>query len=527
MIKQSLKLAKERAIALELVTIASHLCEKVFDSRIVNKTNSLLLNNATPKSVGNSFQKAKKDTSPVTIADFGVQALINSVISSIFPSDYIIGEESGKDLSSGGPELVQQVLNAVNSTILETKSIWDVDVASNSSKTITFEAQLLIKKALLEIAPLTEDSLIQALDASRYPEQESDSEIESNTKDEIKKKIVDVPAGSRIWTLDPIDGTKGFLRGGQYAVCLGLLINNHVNLGVLGCPNLPFTEAKQHLEIDDSANVNHKIDDAAETARRRALFTAEIEADKEFYNKYVSSDLAHNVNKEINEITGTLLSRGSIFVAVLGQGAYVRRFEPLFGRHSGSNENIDVEEHKIHMRVPIEIISEPNVPDFQLNLESDPVIVTPNENITGHYTPPILDKEQVSLEESVSEMVFVESVESGHSSQDDSQKIAQELGIRASPLRMDSQCKYGTLASGMADIYLRLPVRKDYIEKIWDHAAGSLIVEEAGGIVTDVNGNRLDFSNGSKLINNKGVIVSPTKAVHDKVLETIKKIVKI
>jgi 3'(2'), 5'-bisphosphate nucleotidase len=42
-----------------------------------------------------------------------------------------------------------------------------------------------------------------------------------------------------MWTLDPIDGTKGFLRGGQYAVCLALLVDARVELGVIGCPNLP------------------------------------------------------------------------------------------------------------------------------------------------------------------------------------------------------------------------------------------------------------------------------------------------
>lgn len=46
-------------------------------------------------------------------------------------------------------------------------------------------------------------------------------------------------AKGRIWALDPIDGTKGFLRGGQYAVCLGLMVDGEVVVGVLGCPNLP------------------------------------------------------------------------------------------------------------------------------------------------------------------------------------------------------------------------------------------------------------------------------------------------
>lgn len=42
-----------------------------------------------------------------------------------------------------------------------------------------------------------------------------------------------------VWALDPIDGTKGFLRGGQYAVCLALLEDGKPVLGVMGTPNLP------------------------------------------------------------------------------------------------------------------------------------------------------------------------------------------------------------------------------------------------------------------------------------------------
>lgn len=42
-----------------------------------------------------------------------------------------------------------------------------------------------------------------------------------------------------MWTIDPIDGTKGFLRGEQYAVCLAFLVDAKVQIGVIGCPNLP------------------------------------------------------------------------------------------------------------------------------------------------------------------------------------------------------------------------------------------------------------------------------------------------
>ena len=42
-----------------------------------------------------------------------------------------------------------------------------------------------------------------------------------------------------MWTIDPIDGTKGFLRGEQYAVCLALIVDAQVKVGVIGCPNMP------------------------------------------------------------------------------------------------------------------------------------------------------------------------------------------------------------------------------------------------------------------------------------------------
>ena len=99
----------------------------------------------------------------------------------------------------------------------------------------------------------------------------------------------------------------------------------------------------------------------------------------------------------------------------------------------------------------------------------------------------------------LAEARFCESVESGHSNQDHSAQIADRLGITAEPYRIDSQCKYAAVARGDASIYLRLPTRADYVEKIWDHAAGKFVVEQAGGVVTDVTGAPLDFSHGARL----------------------------
>ena len=116
---------------------------------------------------------------------------------------------------------------------------------------------------------------------------------------------------------------------------------------------------------------------------------------------------------------------------------------------------------------------------------------------------------------------FCESVESGHSAQGDAAAVAARLGITAPPLRMDSQAKYAVVARGEADIYLRLPTRADYREKIWDHAAGALIVAEAGGVVTDIAGRPLEFNHGRELTANRGVIVTNGR-LHAQVIEAVR-----
>ena len=97
------------------------------------------------------------------------------------------------------------------------------------------------------------------------------------------------------------------------------------------------------------------------------------------------------------------------------------------------------------------------------------------------------------------------------------------LEITEEPVRVDSQCKYAIVAQGQAQIYLRLPTRKDYREKIWDHAAGKIVVECAGGRVTDVNGNDLDFTKGRTLEDNRG-IVATCGPIHDEVIDVVKRV---
>ena len=119
-----------------------------------------------------------------------------------------------------------------------------------------------------------------------------------------------------------------------------------------------------------------------------------------------------------------------------------------------------------------------------------------------------------------SEARFCESVESAHSSHGDAAQIAQHLGITAESVRMDSQAKYAAVGRGEASIYMRLPTRADYQEKIWDHAAGSIVVEEAGGRVTDITGKPLDFTLGRTLKTNRGIVATNGR-LHDAVVKAI------
>ena len=73
---------------------------------------------------------------------------------------------------------------------------------------------------------------------------------------------------------------------------------------------------------------------------------------------------------------------------------------------------------------------------------------------------------------------------------------------------------------GQADAYLRMPTKKDYVERIWDHAAGSLVASEGGAFVTDIFGHALDFSQGRGLEKNKGIVCAPAR-VHGKLIAAI------
>jgi 3'(2'), 5'-bisphosphate nucleotidase len=90
---------------------------------------------------------------------------------------------------------------------------------------------------------------------------------------------------------------------------------------------------------------------------------------------------------------------------------------------------------------------------------------------------------------------------------------------------MDSQAKYAVLAAGQGDLMLRLlsASQPNYREKIWDQAAGSRVLEEAGGQITDLDGKPLDFTTGRSLRDNRGILAS-NHLLHTAALSALRQI---
>lgn len=282
-----------------------------------------------------SSSLTKDDRSPVTVADFTSQALVAARLEAAFPDDSLVGEEDASALRT----------------------------------------------------PAERDKLenITRFVSDYYP----------HAAPEKVAAWIDRGNGApsdRFWTLDPIDGTKGFLRGEQYAVALALIIDGQARIGVLGCPNL-----------------------------------------RDGYLPDIGGP---------GSLIGTQQGQGTWLKALSGAAAFERL----------------------------------------------------------HVSPQSIPQQARLLR----------SYESGHTNTDHIDEFVQHIGIEVDPVRMDSQAKYAVLAAGQGDLLLRLlsPSKPDYREKIWDQAAGSLIVQEAGGRITDLDGKALDFSTGRILAANRGVIAS-------------------
>jgi 3'(2'), 5'-bisphosphate nucleotidase len=132
---------------------------------------------------GTATTIVKLDHSPVTVADFAVQCWVAHRLGGAGIGVPLIGEESAAGLEAGGPGM----LAAVHA----------------------------------------------ALPAHDRPDRPAD------LPGLLAAASAGLAASGDWWLLDPIDGTRGYLRGGQYAVCLALVREGRPVLGLLGCPALP------------------------------------------------------------------------------------------------------------------------------------------------------------------------------------------------------------------------------------------------------------------------------------------------
>uniref|UniRef100_A0A1J3CGA8 3'(2'),5'-bisphosphate nucleotidase n=1 Tax=Noccaea caerulescens TaxID=107243 RepID=A0A1J3CGA8_NOCCA len=99
--------------------------------------------------------------------------------------------------------------------------------------------------------------------------------------------------------------------------------------------------------------------------------------------------------------------------------------------------------------------------------------------------------------------------------------LANSMGVRKQPLRVYSMVKYAAIACGDAEVFMKF-AQSSYKEKIWDHAAGVVIVEEAGGVVTDAGGRDLDFSKGVYLEGlDRGIVASSGQVLHEKIIGAV------
>lgn len=123
----------------------------------------------------------KADRSPVTLADMGIQAIAGALLDQYFPQSVLVAEETSELLQTpGGAENLDQIVTYIHSFLPQA----------------------------------TPDKVCEWIDRGKSR------------------------PGQSFWAMDPIDGTRGFLRGGQYAIALALIREGRVVMAVLGCPNL-------------------------------------------------------------------------------------------------------------------------------------------------------------------------------------------------------------------------------------------------------------------------------------------------
>ncbi|KAF2662286.1 carbohydrate phosphatase [Lophiostoma macrostomum CBS 122681] len=105
----------------------------------------------------------------------------------------------------------------------------------------------------------------------------------------------------------------------------------------------------------------------------------------------------------------------------------------------------------------------------------------------------------------LSTLDFVESTIGKTSlSQDEHRAVAERVGAKwPGTVLWSQQMKYAALALGATDVLVRLPKDRDRFSYLWDHAGGHLLVQEAGGVIKDLDGGDIDYGQGRKILGDR------------------------
>ncbi|KAL6924681.1 hypothetical protein ACHAPO_005543 [Fusarium lateritium] len=103
-------------------------------------------------------------------------------------------------------------------------------------------------------------------------------------------------------------------------------------------------------------------------------------------------------------------------------------------------------------------------------------------------------------------------------------KLADSFGAKFPNIELySSHIRYAALLVGGGDFQLRVPSSGSVRMYIWDHAGAQLILTEAGGKVTDLDGKKMDFGAGRDLNQNNGLLAA-REGIHSAVLEGMGKL---
>lgn len=335
----------------------------------------------------------KDDGSPVTVADFAVQAIVALALrDAVGPGLQLIGEES-----SG----------------------------------------MLAGHALAEVR----DAIVAAVHHV-HPEIGAD--------DVLSAIDLGASAGSDdFWTIDPVDGTKGFLRAGQYAIALARIVRGEAVMAVLGCPNL-------------APDASRPFDDPTEEG---TLLLAMRGAGCWQRAAREPSGEDVRVRRAPIDPLGVVRLCDSVDASVSVLGTGFDGAPPEAGAATGAWSSVGSATGTATARGPRRV-----APDASSPGTSPATAPTPGRTTAKR------------------------------------RRILAPFMGRMTVVQLDSQVKYAMLARGQGDIYLRPPRPAIPVEHIWDHAAGSLVASEAGATVTDLRGRALDFGRGRDLSDNCGVL---------------------